>query len=320
MDVTQITNNINNYDARDAFKYLDSDGYVRLFFTQGNIYDDTTAITGTHYLNGNYPSGYEVGGYVKFDGTYELIMDIIYNTSLERWEIITGQQFFNNIGEVAVIASVFYNVQPYEVYEATIDLTGLNGFYQLNLTSGYTGENIRITGLSEVIEVSSELENHHVLVYGSTRNNDIIYGYGYKGFARFKHDVKPVYVPVDEIEDYQSEDDLISLESYNRNRYEFSFFMLSTASARQLNEILKNDVIFIDGIEYKKVGTPETSVIGSSNSYNLKVVMQEQSLNSYLDQPYIPQSSDGGGSFAFTGELISSDGFLINSNGLVSNG
>lgn len=318
-DFEQLTNNINNFDNRDAFKFTDDDLNVRIYFTSGNIYDENDQVTGSHSLNGNYPDGYKIGSYVKFDGTFELITDIQYNNEFERWEIVTSETSLVEIAPKAIIAFIWYNVQPYELYEVTFNLTGLDGFYQLYLESNRNDGNELIKGLSPIIEVSNDIDDNHIIEWGNSYNNDIIYSNGYRGYMRLIYDTLPSYVPTDEIEQYQTESNIIGLDSYNRNRYEFSFFKLSTRVVKQLCEILKNDAIFIDGKEYIKTGTPEVTRIGSSNAYNLKVEMQEQKLNQYIDEPYNSQSFSGG--FAYSGgNLLSTGGFLIDSNGLASNG
>lgn len=315
--ISKKTNNINAFDSRDAVKYIDSDGFVRLYFTTGNTYDLNGQVIpdGTHFLNGNYPNGYEQGGYVKFEGRYELIDAIVYNDDFERWEIVTLENPLNSIVDTPVIASIYYNIQDYEIYEISMAMPS-EGIYTLEIDAIYNQQRINL--ISQKIEVSNEIEPHHRIEYANFENNELVFATGFVGTIRIPYDVLPKIVAADEIEDYQSEDRLIPLESYNRERFEFSFLAQTTNVIRQLNEVFKNSTIFIDGLEYKKVGTPDIRAIGASNGYFYKITMQRQNANRHIATDYDTQLSSGG--FAYVGgSYLTSGGFLLNSNGLVIN-
>lgn len=313
------SDNINRYDSRDGWRFSDDLGRIRIYFTSGKTYDvNGVDLNANHFLNGDYPSFYKVGGFINIGGTFATITSQEYNDELERWEFITSLTVTTPVITTSTILSVYYNTQGYNLYEAEYNFNDLEGVYQAV---------INVDGrefLSEYIEVSQELPEHHVLRYGSDKNNDIIYSTGFYGTIRIPFDLSPTLNPSDELDNYQADDRLIQLDSEFYEQYELSFFEVVPNVAIQLNHILKNSSVFVDGLEYTKVGSVETSRVRKSKdmreaTYSVKVVMQRQRVNSYLNNSYEVNDLIGLVDFAFDNLLTSGSAF-IDSNGLVSNG
>lgn len=313
------TDNINRYDSRDGWRYSDDLGRIRIYFTSGKTYDvNGNDLDANHFLNGDYPNFYKVGIFVNVGGTFASIIGQEYNDELDRWEFITSLTTITPVEDTTTILSVYYNTQGYNIYEAEYNFNGLEGIYQAV---------INVAGrefLSEFIEVSSELPEHHLMVYGSDKNNDIIYSTGFYGTVRIPFDLTPTLIPSDELDNYQADDRLIQLENRFYEQYEFTFFEVVHNVALQLNHILKNSSVFVDGLEYTKVGSVETSRVRKSKdireaTYSVKVTMQRQRVNSYVNDSYNPNDLINAGAFTFDNLLTSGSSF-IDSNGLVSNG
>lgn len=309
--------NINLYDAKDGFTYTDSDGVLRIYFTTGNTYDEFGAIKVNegHALSGSLPSYYEVGQFLKVGANFEQIVAIEFNDEFDRSEVITGNRPGVSQVDTSVIVSAYYNEQPYNVYEIPLNFSLDNGIYQLYLTYGYLNKPISGEYYSEFIEIFDELPNHHLIKYWSEGNKGIIYNRGYFGSVRFTYDSPPKDMTTTESEQYQADDRLVSIDDEKLELYEFDFGFVTSAYKRQLIDLLMNDVVFIDGKQYKKVGDFESDRLGTSNRYTFRATMQRQyerqyrfgdySISQLIIEPFP------------VGNYLISNGSFVNSQGLV---
>lgn len=323
ISVNKLTDNINAFDSRDAFKFRDSNGFIRVYFKSGQTYDaNGVSLNAPFNLDGLYPDGYSIGSYIKIDNTWELITAIIYNFDLERFELVTTENPLAPVPDTAVIVSTYYNIQGYDIYRAELEIVNLpDGIYQIEVVYSDVGQPITgNTWVSELIEVYSDDEDvqpNHIIEYASTINNEIVYSTGFIGKMRLPYDVKPIYKPTDEIETYQTDNKLVQIESNVYDQYEFSFFGLSMNVTKQLVRILANDVIFIDGVQFSKISTPEVEQIGNTNTYKFKITMQQQGEFNYVANSFDVYSLNNGSNFAFGSYIVDGFGNYIDSNGLI---
>jgi hypothetical protein len=313
------TSNINAFDSRDAFKYTDSNFILRVFFTSGNTYNESGTVTGSFNLNGNYPASYNIGSYIRIDSNYEVITDIVFNSDFERWELLTGNVIGSGVLDTPIIASTYYNIQPYEIYEIGFSLSTLEGYFQVVLEYGTTALPTLGSAYSEEIHVSEDHENNHLFVYGSDEDNDIVWSTGFIGRFRVPYDIAPIYSPSDELDTYQSDSKLVQLESRIYDQYNFSFYGIPYKVVEQITKVLVNNGVFIDGMQLAKNSTPEIEALGASNLYRMDVTLQKLNVFSNVNEVYNPYALNTIPDYA-VGSYVITNGLFLDSNGFVIDG
>lgn len=328
--VVKKTDNINYFDKRDAVKYTVEDRglkYINIYFEGGNIYDVLNAITGAYTDTKSVPVGYDEGQFVMFEGGTELILKQVYNQTFNRFEIRTSLVSGVDVLPTPIQISTYYNIQDYDVYESTTDFTGLDGFYQIKINAQTEDLQPFATYLSETILVSNEdeLPRHHIVEYSGTRNSDLLFSRGLRNIIRVPYDITPTIEMTSEIETYQADTKLVSIEARNYDNRVFNFgageMPLTTQQVKWLSLILSHDVIFIDGDNYLKKEQGESSRIGSSNAYRFIQLMQREFIFSSIEGLYntenaIDTVNINTPSYAY----VITGNSLIDSNGLVVNG
>ena len=310
------TSNINSFESRDAFKYSDENNTLRVFFTSGNTYNEAGTVTGSFNLNGNFPDAYNVGSFIRIDSSFEVITSIIFNSDFERWEFITANVLGTAIRDTAIIASTYYNIQPYEVYEVGFDISELEGIYQVKIDYGYANRPITNTAFSEYIDISEDHENNHLFVYGSDQDNDIVWSTGFIGRFRVPYDIAPVYAPSDELDTFQGDSKLVQLESRIYDQYNFTFYGIPYKVVEQISKVLINNGIFIDGMQLAKNSSPEIEAIGASNLYKMEITLQKLDVYSNVNQIYNPYALNTIPDYA-VGSYLITNGLFLDSNGFV---
>jgi hypothetical protein len=228
-----------------------------------------------------------------------------------------------DVEPTSLIVSSYFNTQPYELFEVLLDMAELEGLHQFKIEYGIDENNIVDKYVSECFEVNNEIEANHLITYASDQNNDLIFSTGFYGKIRLEYDTTGDFIPSNELDNFQTDTKLITLENRLLPTYEFRYYDLSELKAVGLSQMLLCNIIFIDGVEFTNSGTPEIKRIHRSTefreaTYSLTVVLQKQDVHGYLTEAYNPQAINNGGSFAF-GTFITSGGILVNSNGLIIN-
>lgn len=317
LDVIVKSDNINVFESRDAFKFIDENGFIRVYFTSGQTYDvNGNTLNQPFTLNGNYPIAYNIGSYIRIDDVWELITNIVFNVSLNRFELVTTEQPNAPFADTSVIASTYYNVQDYNIYEVILNTDLITNIYQIEITADNGGQKW-VSEIIEIYEHDNDVLPNHIITYASTINNEIVYNTGFIGKLRVPYDIKPIYNPTDELDNYQTDTRLIQLDSRVYDQYVFNFFAIPMNVVKQLKRIFANDVIFIDSIQYKKVSSEEIEALGSSNLYKVKVTLQQEGVFSYVADSYNPYELQQGVNFAFGNYIVDGLGNFIDSNGLV---
>ncbi|KQC33961.1 hypothetical protein AAU57_11950 [Nonlabens sp. YIK11] len=309
--------NINAFDSRDAISYTDEDGVLRIYFTTGNTYDEfgQIKVDEGHSLAGSLPAFYEIGKFIKVGTLFQQIVAIEFNDEFDRSEVITGDRPQTAVNNEPVIVSAYYNEQPYNVYEFPINLDQDLGIYQAVITYGYLGNDPVGEYRSEFIEVKDDLYNHHLIKYWSDGVKGLIFSKGFFGSIRVEYDSPAKDVTTTDSEQYQADDRLVSIDDEKLEIYEFDFGYVASNIKRQLIEVLLNDVVFIDGVQYKKVGDYESERLGTSNRYTFKATLQRQYDRAYRLGDY-SVSQLVVDPFP-VGRFVVSNGSFVNSNGLV---
>ena len=161
-----------------------------------------------------------------------------------------------------------YNQLNYEVYEFDVDLSILNGDYQIRIDLT-DSEFEAITYLSEWINVSEKQPKTHLFQWYNTINNEINYSTGIVNKARFKYIYNMQWLPNSEQETFVANTNTIQIDSTVRNFYIIKLFPIPTAMNQKVNLLLANDRIFIDGVNFIRETEPEVIYYNSTNLYQI---------------------------------------------------
>lgn len=185
--VIKQSNNLNRYEAYDCKMYNYGNGLTGLYFDSGNTYDELLINNGDYTLNGNVPDFASIGNIIEVVGVGTFyIKDVILDSNLQRKVIL----FENNyIGlPVNKIVKCYYDLLPYEIYEAFIVWSGRNEIcYDVVI-------NFNDTTMDEVIYQSENIflqENHpntfHLRWFMNKNvNQDVFYYYGIEFTGRYR--------------------------------------------------------------------------------------------------------------------------------------
>jgi len=270
--VLQKTNFIGIKDKRDARKYNLGDGKVGIYFTNGNVYNyDTNAVTGTHALAGLLPEWGLSGNYINIAGSWFLIESIVFDESKNADVIIISETYAG--ADVEVVVGCVYNIYPYEIYEASIDMSDYIG-ESIRVRIDCTDENFpSLEHLSEEINVEVRHQYALDINYWNDDNNDVFYATG------IRHRIRIPYTKIEGISDGDSaihktdvSTILLSAELYEGKK--FIFEPCTEEIWRKLMMALSHKNVFIDGVRYVKSGDFETEgPLEQSNLYVLKATM-----------------------------------------------
>jgi hypothetical protein len=197
LDIYQKSQNIGAEDKRDCTIFNLGDNQTGVFFTTGNIYDPgTTDITGTYNLNGNVPEWGIIGNTIVMAGVGSFIIkSVTYNDEVKANILVIDNTWTSANETEAKISECTYNRQPYEVYEAELNmnLLGFLGFEYYTVVINMTDSLYPvITYNSERIQVKDYHKDTFYLEYtegpfsGIDYNTTPIGDEGMKGKLRLK--------------------------------------------------------------------------------------------------------------------------------------
>lgn len=283
LNVVLKTNNMNRVDLRDAVtNYRYGLNNVWVFFLSGNVYDpDTEEVIGTYTTNGALPSFMNIGDSIFLEGFgWAQIVDTETHDGTElpppfdtfitfaKTNGITAPGFYSFL-QVIKVRSV-YNIVDYERYETVLDISALDGDYYIETTFSdpvFGTKTLR----SEWFNISEEyLEEHHVIDYYNSENNDINYSTGIQFRLRLRYILNLRYSPNVEQDLYVTDTNTILIENNGREFYEMLLRPLPTNMARKVVLALMHDRLQVDGMTYLLQAEPEVTRMGSTNLYKIK--------------------------------------------------
>lgn len=275
LTVIKATDNMNTTDIRDGkIKNLES-GLLGIYFGSGKTYDpDTLLENGSYNLLENLMDWVNVGDYMNVEGLgWSVITNIIASDSEFPFyvaELAIGNTIGYVDGQTIKITTV-YNVVDYDRFEFEVDMSLLQGYYQItvnstDLNTGFVDREF----VSEWINVQEEYKKHHLFEWYSNRNNEINYGTGIINKARIPYLINLKWSPNEEQEIFVTDTKTINLDSKVREFYELNLLPLPTAMAQKVVLILAHNRIKIDGETYLLEGEVESIPIGITNTYSIK--------------------------------------------------
>lgn len=275
------SNNIARQDFRDCVLLPNNENnFIELKYEGGNIYDSDFNITGESTLFNTLLVENRVGTFItlyeettnNFIGTFE-ILDII--------EDETGSKLVLNWdAELAeaetAIASIYYNANNYEVYEFILPIGLVDDRYQIALFGDNSAidinEKTALRSLSEQFEMTTEnLDNYHRLTWKNDENNQITWETGIECTTYLPKNENPTFSPESEDEVFMTDIAPRLLEANVNEIYTFYLGLVPLAVARQIQYIVSNDYLLIDGVFYTKQETPEVEAANGSNNYIVQV-------------------------------------------------
>ena len=304
LTVTQKSNNSDITDVRDGLLrsvLYNADNYVGVQMSSGNTYDSITLAVNGQYNNGSVlPSFVNTEDLLNIQGLgWYKVIDIIFVDGIQTaiLELLTRSLNFTIgiNGESRRITSI-YNILPYEIYEYDLDLSNLEGFYQVRIDftdTTFTDKQY----LSEYIDVRTKHDKTYLIEWYNTEQTQINWNTGKRGKARYKYIYNAKLAPNVTQEVVQTDTGTVQLDSVNRQSFLYQFFPIPQGMIDKLNLIFSQDRIFIDKINVLRETEPEQTPISGSNLYlyNQTLVRSdfqfEQAIN--VDQSNINVDSAG---------------------------
>lgn len=282
--VNKQSNYIGLKDSRDARKYDLGSGKTGIYFTSGNIYNyDTGVDTNEDYtLNGYLPDWATVGNFIKVDSSWYLIEQIITDINKNAQVIVISNNYSGS--DVAVIVSALYNLEDFEEYEFSIDMSTLNNeCFQIQLIC--TDPDFEtITYLSEYQHVETVKPGTVEIIYRNSTNTDVNFSRGIT--FKLRMFVERVSARDDEETQTNKTDRSAYLsESQINDVDEFLFSPVPKQFMRLLKLALSHDTVTIKGVNYiKNENIKIDGPLEATNLYDVTAVMirTEDSFNSNL--------------------------------------
>ncbi len=308
--VTQKTFYTNLKDKRDARIYNISGLGLQtgIYFTSGNLYDYyTDADIGDYNLNGALPAWGVIGNFVYYNNAWFLISNIIYDDSVSSYVLVIDSPYTGT--DSSIIVSTVYNLEPYNIFEFTIDMSLFSGKkIQVNITQ--TDDDVSFPQqvyLSEVIDISNSQEGTVCIDYYNDNNTDIFYATGIKNRIRMPIEFFGGTV-IDETKSERTDINtyLISAEGYESDN--IAFKLMPKQMMRKVVQALSHKFVFLNEVQYVKEESPEVSGFSGSNLYRVNASMTKS--NAVYTSRGIGQEFTTG-SFEIPNLLkVSSEGYL----------
>lgn len=270
--VSQVTENRNLKDRRDARKYNRGNGKTGVYFISGNLYDyDTNADIGDYELNGLLPDWGQVGNYFFMDGAWHLIEDIVTDQEL-NYQVLEISNVYEG-SDVLVNVQSIYDLENYDEFEFTIDMDQyINDIIQVQiLATDDDFDDLEL--LSEKLDVRLNHTGTVAITYKNRSNTDINYSRGLEHTIRVRVE-KITARPLDESETNKTDNSARLIDGTVYEVDEFIFSPQTTELMRKLVQALSHDIVSINGISYVKNDSIEVDgPLEDTNLYDVTAVM-----------------------------------------------
>ena len=272
LPITKKSENIRRTDIRDCVvqQLVAGINNVELFFEGGNVYDADLDVIGVSTLNGTLLQDNTVNNFIEVigEGVFQII-EVIDTIEGRRVVLNWESSFFTARAE---IAKTVFNAFDYEIYEFTLPL-GLNPeHYQIAIKANNILEALVLRYLSEQFQIlETKPKNSHFISWKNNENNQITWETGIQCNVYLPFVEQPTFAPESEDEVFMTDRAPRLLESKINELYTFYFGFLPLGVARQMQYIVSNSFLEIDGVNYTKQETPEIEAQNGSNNYLVRV-------------------------------------------------
>lgn len=275
VNVEQMSNNMNLFESLDAKLTNLGNGRSGLYFTSGNVYNESAVDIGNYELNGNLPDSAQLGVFVSITGhgVHEII-DTIYDRDLDKKLMVFDYEF--TLADADVIMSAHYDLLPYEVFEfevdfsnAVIPITEQVMRLRIQSTDALFSEINHYSEYIDLIEPSALNLDEMVLIdYWNENNRDIFYLYGIAHSIRAEvHRI--VSIIDDENENVKGDNSTYLTKSVIHDGIEVLFKECTYRMMRKLTLALSSEKMFINGEGYVKNDGLGVTPVEGTNLYNV---------------------------------------------------
>ena len=214
-------------------------------------------------------------GYSETYGAFILEFDIAY----------TGSPVERKI-------SALYNLNPYEVYEVSTDMSTTPSKFNIVTECGVDANNINFTYISETIEIVEDDDFLLRIDYWDKENKGgMVYQTGIKN--RIRMFGKMNYMGDQETEGYNGDQEYFVTDNVIYNSSELIINRLTSAMAHKMRLVLSHSELYINGIRSKLYESPEISGDENNNFKQFKALVK-QSGNEFLTDAQEQITSEGG--------------------------
>lgn len=270
--INKITQNLKNKAKYNQVKkYKISNTQFGLYFEKGQILDyDTNRFIDLYDLNGGLPIWAKLGNVIDIEGTNYVIENIGFDEVINAEVLI-----FNGVASVLTVNTIVgcvYNIQEYEIFEFTVDLSlylGKNISIEITNSDPNFG-NYRWT--SEQISVVEHLNNYLEIRYYNSNNTNVIYSTGIQHLLRLPYNTIKSN-DSDSSENYKTDTNSHLLNSDIYEITDFEFMPLPLELYRKLKIALSMDSVFINEVGYTKNSEFNKENLGNTNLYKLTASM-----------------------------------------------
>jgi hypothetical protein len=273
LSIIKQTNNTNQ-QIKTTATLFSSNGLMGIYFGVVDEVDYTTeAVIGSVDYGFSLPEwANKVGNYVTISGVGQVkILDIQYSEERDAFVLIFN--LINILADEQRFISAIHNIQPYEVYEFTADMSVLPEIFNIVVEVGISANDIQFTRISEKIKRVVDSDKLYLIEYKNSSNKgDMVYQTGISHKIRlegFEDDDGD-----QETEGYDGDQEFYVTDNSIYDAQRFVFKYLSSEVARMLRGVVAHDSLIINGLGYKLADVPEISPSFNSNlktfSVNLK--------------------------------------------------
>lgn len=268
--------------AKSTSTYFDlGDGRSAIYFGVVNMLDyDTNAIIEEVNFGFTLPEWANTEEkYVTIEGVGEVqISSIGYSDTYESFILEFDIAYSGSPVERKI--SALYDLNPYEVYEFTTDMSTTPDSFNLVIECGVDANNINFSYISETIKIVEDENFLLRLDYWSDENKGgMVYQTGIKNKIRLKGKMK--YVGDQKTEGYDGDKEYFITDNVVYNSYELTIPRLTSAMAHKMRLISGHSELYINGIKSKLSEEPEVSGDENNNFKTFKAVFK-QSGNEFL--------------------------------------
>lgn len=271
--IQKKSNNLNVFDTRDNI-VRSHEGKLVFYINGGYIYDSQTGtIIGENTIVNDIFTYQNIGSVVNIESIgYVSIKDIVFAENLNSWVAKTDVDYSENASYLKITTN--YNLEEFEVYEFEIDFQDLEGFYYIKVVA--TNETSTRTFYSEFIDVRHLHVKTHEIIHRNKTSKSIDYRTGIIHKMRLRYVVDKIYTPSDENSIHTKDTTVVQIKSEVYDSRTFTFSPMPTAIAIKLDQILTNDTLYIDRLQYVREVSPEIENIGGGNNlYNFKSTLRK---------------------------------------------
>lgn len=272
--VLERVTNIGLRDARDCRYFRVDASHIGVFFDSGNTYDpDTLVANGTYaQINGTLPNFVTEGVFLNVQGLgFKEVISTEYDQTREVWYAkVLGSLL--STSTILTLCTTTYNRQPYNVYEIVIPMN-----IRLNTNFIVQIDTDILTYKSEEVRVLEKVKGTVIHYWNSENKFDMVYS----SSPLVQHTLRIPEMDIvkilldSELENYNSDNAPIQLDSKLYKNFELRVENIATATLFKIGIALSHDIVFVNGLEMTFKEISEQENIENTNLYNARFLMIE---------------------------------------------